>query len=116
MANDVIPHGEGAAPGDWENLLKMAGTILGPLAQNQAEVQKRAIEADLEKHRLMSEHAEREAKRRFVFTMVIVAVVAAGLGAFIWVGQYQFAKEALIFVAGALVGAGGLKAVQQVRR
>jgi hypothetical protein len=46
---------------------------------------------------------------------LIIAIISAVIGSFMLVRQYQLALYALAFIAGALTGAGGIKAFERTR-
>lgn len=122
MGNDVLPPQSPELPApppgsnDYEGLIRTIGAVLNPLAQQQSEVQRQAIHADLEKFKLADARKERQAWRSFILALVVVLIVAGGIGAFLWAGQYQFALYALTFLAGAVTGAGGIKAFERTRQ
>lgn len=92
--------------GEITALTQAVGAFLKPLAEHQATVQQRAIEADLEKFRLSSAERAQAGKRGFIFTLATLLIVGAVIAGFMVLGQYQFAYNALAFAAGAAGGYG----------
>ena len=115
MANDVLPP-EGPPSGDIEAIARAIGAVINPLAQQQAVVQQSAIQADVEKFKIATNAREQQSKRGFILAIIAIIVVSSVIGAFVWAGQYQLALYALAFVAGAVTGAGGIKAIERARQ
>lgn len=115
MANEVIQP-DIPPSGDIEAIARAIGAVINPLAQQQAVVQQSAIQADVEKFKIATDARERQAKRSFVLAILVLTVVSSVIGAFVWASQYQFALYALAFIAGALTGAGGIKAIERARQ
>lgn len=112
----VLPPDEDLQPApDWEGVARTIGNIINPLARQQADVQKHAIDADVQKYRLATDANERYARRRLYVALILSLVIAGGIAAFVIAGQPQLAERVLTFIAGALMGAGSVKVVQRVR-
>jgi hypothetical protein len=113
MPEELIP--SGGSPAEWEALAKTIGAVINPLAQQQADVQKRAIDANLERERLAMETRRDDSKRFFYLSagaLVVIAVVSGGL---LFAGQYQLAMSALSFIAGVAAGYGVGRTRQSVQ-
>lgn len=109
------PDGDLEPASDWNGIANTIGAILNPLARQQADVQKHAIDADVEKYRIATAANERYARRRFYGGLILALIAAAGIAGLFIAGQPEFARTVLTFLGGAASGVGLSKAIQRVR-
>lgn len=101
---EVIKPSEGNL--DIAGLASLVGGFLGPLAEQQASVQKHAIDADLEKHRLTVQLTGQTSNRGFILSVCLLALAGGTLAALISAGKYDLAANVLWYIGGGLSGYG----------
>jgi hypothetical protein len=76
MAEELTPVAR-----DIEGLTRAIGAVINPLAQQQGETQKRAIDADVEKYRIATDAGKQRTKFGFTLSFTLLLIVAGVVAA-----------------------------------
>jgi len=93
-------------PLDMAGLSNMINSFITPLAENDAAVKKRAIDADLEKHRLTVELRGKSGQRSYHLALALLLISGSTLGGLMFAGKYDLAVNVLWYLGGGISGYG----------
>lgn len=91
---------------DMAGLTSLVGSFITPLAEQQATVQKCAIDADLQKHRLTIEFKSKSGQRSFHLVLGLLLLTGGTLTGLMLAGKYDLAVNVLWYLGGAVSGYG----------
>lgn len=91
---------------DMAGLSSLIGRFITPLAEQDAAVKNRAIDADLEKHRLTIEFKSKSGQRSFHLALGLLLLSGGTLGGLMFAGKYDLAVNVLWYLGGAVSGYG----------
>ena len=91
---------------DMAGLTSLVSGFITPLAEHQAAVQKCAIDADLEKHRLTVEFKSKTGQRSFHLALGLLILTGGTLTGLILAGKHDLAVNVLWYLGGGLSGYG----------
>ena len=87
-------------------LTSLVSSFIAPLAEQQATVQKSAIDADLQKHRLTVELQSKTGQRSFQLVLGLLLITGGTLTGLMLAGKYDLAVNVLWYIGGGLSGYG----------
>lgn len=91
---------------DIAGLTSLVSSFIGPLAEQQAAVQKSAIDADLQKHRMTIELKSKTGQRSFHLALGLLLLSGGTLAALMLAGKYDLAVNVLWYLGGGISGYG----------
>jgi hypothetical protein len=91
---------------DMEILARAGGGLLLQLQESQQRANDAVLQHDLEKFRIAVAEREKAAERAFRFMLSLLFLAAVAIGTLLYLGQYQFAYQAMMFIFGLFAGYG----------